>query len=214
MITTLLNWSGGIDSTYCLINWLQTHTKRETILVHHTKIKNHQKRDEAETLAIKNIRTQLSQDGHTNYRYLETTFDYGTLDRRTPIMDHEIIALWTGIILRNPNYWTVKTIITPFMEDLDGRTDRIELWRNIYHTIRPLSWQRNPPPPAQMTFPIMHMSKKQLLDGLPEEYRKLIWWCRRPRKKPKGFYICGQCPTCVSVLSQYPEARQWYPENS
>jgi len=64
--------------------------------------------------------------------------------------------------------------------------DRVEdLW-NVYFSRFGIS--------TKVSYPISHMTKREILDALPDSLRKLCWTCRRP---VNGLEPCGECPSCL-----------------
>ena len=86
---TLLNFSGGIDSAYCLYRYLKDDP-RETLLVHHLNLINKEGRAPHEKQAVKSILDWCVKNGIANFKYIESAFDYGTLGYL--VKDIEIIG--------------------------------------------------------------------------------------------------------------------------
>ena len=102
---TLLLLSGGIDSAYCM--WWALSQGR-ALHVHHVHLKNHEGRLQYEARAVEGILNWMREQVLTNFRYTESSFDYGSI--RWIVKDHCVWAFFIGIILADPQNKDKKTI--------------------------------------------------------------------------------------------------------
>lgn len=187
---TLLNFSGGIDSTYCLYHHLKDNPK-ETLLVHHLNLINREGRAPYEKQAVTNILNWCIRNGMGNFKYIESTFDYGTLGYL--VKDLEVIGFLTGVILRHPGHQKITDVILPMHKSEMARFPG-DSYQRAHHKRKVLA-ETVAMREVNFTFPIIDMTKKQIIEGLPEELFKMTWYCRRPRKGEP----CGKCHTCLQV---------------
>jgi hypothetical protein len=179
----IIQLSGGLDSAYCLYDWLKNNPT-EHIIVHHINLINHEGRAKVEQDATYSILKWLDKNGLDNYFYLESTFDYGSIGYI--IKDVEICGFHIGIILRNKKWDSVQDVILPIYEpEMAIRQKRavklIELVSNKK---------------LNLIYPIKNTTKKETIGKMPQELYELCWFCRKPENnKP-----CGKCNTCKSVI--------------
>lgn len=189
---TLINFTGGLDSTYALWNYLKNNPN-EWFLVHHCNLKNHQKRDVEEIKAVKNILNELKRMGYNNFDYVETTFDYGTTN--TMIHDIEVIGFLTAVLLRDNRRRIGAVSITASADDFTQKSYPLRAetrFRIINTTTRGVE--------PNYDYPIKHLTRKDMIETLPPNLLKLIWYCR----KPKASQRCGKCSTCTKTIPYLP----------
>jgi hypothetical protein len=108
--TTLIQLSGGVDSTYILWKWL-IENPNEYCLVHHIKLINYEQRHDYEIEAIDKVLRWLDNKGLKNYFYVQNTFDYGNFT--SVITDSEICGFHAGILLRSPRWLSINKVLLP-----------------------------------------------------------------------------------------------------
>lgn len=190
---TLINFTGGLDSTYALWDYLKTNPN-DWFLVHHCNLKNFQKRDVEEAKAVKNIINELKRMGHCNFDYVETTFDYGSTN--TMIHDIEVIGFLTGVLLRDTRCRINSIAITASADDFLQKSYplRAETRFRIINTVT-----RGVEPNYE--YPIKHLTRKDMIERIPPNLLKLLWYCRRPRNGQR----CGKCSTCIKTIPYLSE---------
>ena len=179
-------WSGGIDSTYVLAKMLKETTHQ--VHVHHIRLINREKRDEAEENACLNLLPKLKEI--RDFTHTTTLINH----TRIPEIPYDmaIVCFEAGVVSRalelrglKPNKWTIGTHLA------EGHN--YERWEVIKHACNAGAW-----PQTCAEFELFPMvSKKDEMEYL----QKLglfndCWFCRTPKEgKP-----CGNCKTCVEVL--------------
>jgi 7-cyano-7-deazaguanine synthase in queuosine biosynthesis len=182
--TTIIQLSGGIDSAYVLYEWLKNNPN-EYCLVHHIKLKNHEGRISMESKAVKSILKWLTDNGITNYIYLESGFDYGNLG--FIIKDVEVCGFFLGVIIRNNKWTKIKEILMPIYKPEAGkRHTRAQNIRKMVGFNKKY---------IEVKFPIKHLEKVDVLKMIPKDLFELCWWCRTPVESN----VCGKCKTCKEV---------------
>ncbi len=113
----ILNLSGGVDSVFCLYDYLINH--KDKILVHHCIMNNQNKelsdRANYELNAVKKVLNWLDSKSLNNYCYIESRFDHPV--GVAIIQDIEIIGFITGLIVKNNGI--SKCIIPANKHDLE-----------------------------------------------------------------------------------------------
>ena len=182
---TLLNFSGGIDSLYCLWQYALSKTP---LLIHYCELQNWTKRHEQERVAVAKILGWIDKHLPFEYTYLKSSFDYGNL---SIVKDKEVIGFMTGVILRDKRHEVDSVIISSNKEDVsrleyytESEADRIRLMEGVGHK------------KVKYLYPIKDKTKAELISELPKDLLSLSWFCRIPKSgKP-----CGKCKTCKTVL--------------
>lgn len=204
---TLLNFSGGLDSTYCLYHILKNNPDK-TLLVHHCSIINHEGRHRVELNAVQRILGWMVSNGYKNFKFIHTTYDYGNL--KYIVKDKEVIGFQTGVILRAPRNQSVnKVVISSSSEDISN-TEYYKKSEKVRMDVISAVAQR----PVEYVYPIEKMSRVQMMAMLPRSLWNLVWYCRTPLPNGK---TCNRCKTCKQVardLATLNQAQQFAGKNN
>lgn len=183
MSRVLVNFSGGLDSTYCLWHLLE---QGRDVVSHHIVLETSQQRHKHESRAVSAIYAWLRARGHT-FEAIESGFRQGTIPKRQP--DSSIWLPVTGYALRS--YPDIREVVVgshlDSFEGMPGLRRRTEREKNVASTLagRQIRW----------VYPLRSMTKADVLASLPADLRALCWYCRRPT--PDG--PCHSCLTCRQV---------------
>lgn len=171
---TLLNFSGGVDSTCCM--WLYlSKEKKKKLLVHHITLNSTEKRAEYETTAVKNILLWFKKRGMNNFDYINTRIDYGNVPLY--VLDAYPIGFFTGLILMQKRYQNIKYMIRPTILDERIRLgDALEKRRAKETALRTTLAGRE----VEILTPIAEMNKQEIIATMPKDLFKLCWYCRKP----------------------------------
>lgn len=185
--TTLIQLSGGIDSTYVLWKWLKDNPN-EYCIVHHIDIINYEKRNQKELEAVDKILKWLDSQNLKNYFYLQNTFDYGNLT--SLVFDVEVCGFLAGIILRSSRWQSTNNVI---MSIYDADSDRESRRREVMQitALKELN----------VFYPLYGLTKTDLIEEMPDELFNLCWWCRVPYNDE----LCKRCFTCQEVKKSIKE---------
>lgn len=203
---TIVNLSGGVDSTYLLYEYL---SQKKDLIVHHCDMINGEGRYLAEKSATRKVLNWLEQNNLSTFKYYETVFDYGNLPYI--LKDIEVIAVFTSALLRAPIFHHIKEIaVSANSSDESNNPNDISVIsrKAIIDALKP------PFVEAELTFPIIHISKSEMVRTLPKDLLELTWFCRRPvyfnaeglkvghRDKDNAVYAetCKACVPCVKIL--------------
>lgn len=187
---TLLLLSGGIDSAFCMWKAL---SEGRSLHVHHVRLTNHERRLHYEAQAVQDILEWMRGQGLSNFRFTESSFDYGTL--RYIVKDHCIWGLMIGIILANPrNKGVTKVIRTDHADSLPSGPNGIGM-QKAHRRYRNIAWEACERDDIEWEHPIGHMTKAEVIRATPPDLLNLCWWCRTP----KNGKACQCCYTCRQV---------------
>lgn len=186
---TLVNFSGGIDSTYCLYEYLKNNSEKK-LLVHFVSLRNAEGRLKYEQAAVAKVLQWLRSKKLDNFKMVYTGFDYGTM--RYLIQDVEIIGFMSGVLLRNPRYSGVENIIVSANAGdflVGGYELRSARRKEIFKAV---SKGRE----VNYVYPIKDKTKKDLIQLMPKQLFDATWYCRKPTAVGK---TCNKCRTCREV---------------
>jgi 7-cyano-7-deazaguanine synthase in queuosine biosynthesis len=181
--TTLIQLSGGVDSTYVIYDWLKNNPN-EKCIIHHINIKNHEGRIEKEREAVKKIISWFKANKLDNFTYLESSFDYGNVGYI--IKDVEVCSMFLGIIVRNKKWVDLKRIVQSLYKPNGG--ERHERARKILDVV---GYNKK----LEVLYPLEKITKKDVINKMPKDLFELCWWCRKPVNKEP----CKVCATCMEV---------------
>jgi 7-cyano-7-deazaguanine synthase in queuosine biosynthesis len=185
----ILNLSGGVDSTYAL--WSRLKASKERLVVHHVHLVNKEGRCACEAKATASIIKWLHENNLGHFDYVESFFDetsWGFIPE-----DWVIITCLTALLLTSPAYKEIDTVIVPVNKDEEaGLGDKLQ-GRNEKRLMvgRSLSRKNN----LNYIFPIMELTKSQIIKDMSPDLFKLTWYCRRPNNGNP----CHMCTTCALV---------------
>lgn len=194
----LINFSGGVDSTYYLWRWLRENPK-STILVHHCLL--FEKRRALEKKATEDVLNWLHGQNLKNFKYVETEFAKKGI--KGQLYDLEIVYFMAGLVLKgHRNIGTVLMSrckeelfsnkgLHQHMKKPGGDLNNFVVPDNrvsiAMQTAQLIARRR-----VKFISPYQHMPKADMVTELPQQLFDLTWYCRRPRNdKP-----CGKCFSC------------------
>jgi hypothetical protein len=181
--TTLIQLSGGIDSTFVLWWWLMNNPD-EYAVVHHIDLIHYENRNIQELESVDKILKWLDSQGLNNYFYLQNTFDYGNIPGL--VYDVEVCGFTAGIILSCERWSSIEKVLLPIYI-YGNETEREKIRREVMK----LTAKRE----VDCVYPLIGITKEDVMKMMPYELLKLCWYCRTPIDgKP-----CGNCHTCYHV---------------
>ncbi len=198
-LTTFINLSGGVDSTYYLWRWLSEHPN-EKILVHHCLYLKNRLKEEKK--ACDDIIKYLTDHGLDNFKYVETGIQKGTLRGR--ILDIELLAGQTAIVVKM--HPSVKDILLSYCAEESPplhkhlKTHEVDTFDPSHRYTRinrvmEILTERNFNYICYRGKDGGLMSKKEMIHSMPKKLFELTWYCRRPIKGNP----CKMCHTCRKV---------------
>jgi 7-cyano-7-deazaguanine synthase in queuosine biosynthesis len=196
----LLNFSGGLDSTYTLYKHL-IDKPNEKLLVHHCVIINHQNRWQKESKSVKKIIKWISKNVSDNFTYVETMFDSSQLEARC--LDGQIVAFMNGVMFRKPRFRSIKfTYLNTPRDEYDRLGDHLDKLNENFKSIRSIPQESllKKQKYVQKIKPIYllkHTYKRQMIEEMPDKLVRLTWSCRTPKRGKR----CIKCHTCKQLYS-------------
>lgn len=191
--TTLIMFSGGIDSTYLLKKTL-TETD-DIVLAHHIHLMNGERRDQAEAEACKNIKAYCQRE-FREFFYSESTINrrdmaaYG-FDAMTCAFEAGVAAINFGQMY---GHFPDEVMLGYCWEDTQA--EHITEERKNYQRLVMEAGQHPYPdgPPAYVwQDPV---PKQEMIHYLGTDLLDMCWSCRTPRVSQGQFRACGNCFAC------------------
>lgn len=200
----LCMFSGGLDST-AMLHSLLTNKQYEhfDIYVHHIRLKNREKRGNAELNAVRKIvKYYHEREDIREFDYKESEIDTSSMTEDwSPrfSFDIDVVCFMAAqICLAKPQIKYVGSAVTK--DDLEGPQDDTTLARiyeapKIFEAALYLFPQEIPRP--QFIYPTKSLTKEQLWNSMPKNIQQMTWSCRRPVWVGNVPTKCGKCHTCI-----------------
>ncbi|MBI3375793.1 MAG: 7-cyano-7-deazaguanine synthase [Betaproteobacteria bacterium] len=191
-MTTLVMFSGGLDSTAMLVKLL-TETPDE-LRVHHVTMVNREGRAQAEQDAVESI-VAWCKTRYRPFRYSESGLDFSGL-ATIPIDFLSIAYVACQVAIDTPG--CARIAVGTLARDLDEVKRSVsKTQRRIFETMYEVYRARKAGEErVEWVYPVYQLSKAQVASLLPAELRALTWSCRRPVVTSAGYRICGTCKPC------------------
>jgi 7-cyano-7-deazaguanine synthase in queuosine biosynthesis len=199
--STMINFSGGLDATYCLIKELKK-SPPGSVLVHHCNYSNIGSTiyNQLYTKATNKILNQLSE--HYDFKLINSIFDKiksQSLEIIPKSHAVENIAFITSQII-NEHPSINKLIISASYYDLNQGTGYIKRATKRLNILKAYLNNAN----IELVYPIAIKSRDEMYKELPEEYQKLVVSCLYPQEIRSGIYSgCNKCISCISSSEEY-----------
>lgn len=193
--TVLLMFSGGVDSTYLLYDYLRTTTER--VHAHHISLRYpHQQRWRAEDPACERI-VDWCRENLRDFEYSTSRFD---LDFQRIGWDSDLQLLVASKVALNLGPERITLALGWCSDDLERPRVRERQERGV----TPRLWEAlcesagRPKLDRKITMPIVErgLSKADLIAELPDELFHLTWSCRNPVFSGGTPRACGECHAC------------------
>jgi 7-cyano-7-deazaguanine synthase in queuosine biosynthesis len=186
-MTTLVMFSGGLDSTAMLVKLL-AETPDE-LRVHHIRMENREMRARAEQRAVEAI-VAYCRAHYRSFRYSESALDFSTLEA-IPIDYLSIAFVACQVAIDTPGCNRVAVGALAADTDIVNRSARQQrVFQEMYACYRA---RKLGEPSVEWLFPVYEVAKDELAAALPQALLELTWSCRRP---VDGFRPCGTCKAC------------------
>lgn len=182
-----LGLSGGIDSAWCAHHYL---SQGIPLWLHHVRLADWEGRQDVEDEAVKAILRWINRKGWMHLvTYTRSEVDFGTL-RWIPKNFH-LWAYFAGAVMASPKGRSIRSVVIPRHSDAFTSEAGAQASNEAYLTHIKTIAKREP----VLEFPMVHMTKAQVVQDIPADLLALTWWCRTPKAgKP-----CHQCMTCKQV---------------
>jgi len=188
-MTTLVMFSGGLDSTAMLVKLLTTSA--DELRVHHIRMVNRERRDRAESRAVESI-VAYCRAHYRPFRTSESALDFSGLEA-IPIDYVSIAFVACQVAIDTPGCDRIAIGSLAADTDIANRTARMRrVFDEMYACYRA---RKLGEPRVDWIFPVFDTPKADLAAALPEELLGLTWSCRRP---VNGFEPCMTCKACLA----------------
>jgi 7-cyano-7-deazaguanine synthase in queuosine biosynthesis len=186
-VTTLVMFSGGLDSTAMLVKLLAASA--DELRVHHIRMVNREGRDRAESRAVASI-VAYCRARYRPFRYSESALDFSALEA-IPIDYLSIAFVACQVAIDTPGCNRIAIGALGSDTDIANRAARQKrVFEEMYACYRA---RKLGEPRVEWTFPVFDTPKSELAAALPQELLDLTWSCRRP---VEGFRPCLVCKAC------------------
>jgi len=191
-MTTLVMFSGGMDSTAMLVKLLIE--SRDELRVHHIHMANREMRARAEGSAAERI-VAYCRERYRAFRYSESALDFTSLEA-IPIDYVSIAYVACQVAIDTPR---CDRIAVASLSRDTAIADRSARQRQVFDAMYACYRARKlGEPKVEWIYPVYDCSKRQIAEMLPPELMALTWSCRRPVEKPGGWAPCGGCKACLA----------------
>jgi 7-cyano-7-deazaguanine synthase in queuosine biosynthesis len=191
-MATLVMFSGGLDSTAMLVKLLGE--TRDELRVHHIRMANKERRDDAEQRAVEAI-VAWCRDRYRPFRYSESGLDFADLEA-IPIDYLSIAFVACQVAIDTPRCDRIAVAALARDTDIENRSAR---QRRVFDVLYECYRARKlGEPQVQWIYPVYHSTKRELAERLPRELVELTWSCRRPVREAERWRPCGACKACLA----------------
>ena len=191
-MTTLVMFSGGMDSTAMLVKLLTQ--SGDELRVHHIRMANREMRAQAEGRAVERILAWCRQR-HRPFQYSESGLDFTALEA-IPIDYLSIAYVACQVAIDTPGCNRIAVASLSRDTDIANRSARQrQVFDAMYACYRA---RKLGEPQVEWVYPVYDCSKAEIAALLPAELAALTWSCRRPVAKPGGWAPCGACKACLA----------------
>jgi len=191
-MTTLVMFSGGLDSTAMLVKLLEQTA--DELRVHHIRMVNREGRAGAEQAAVERI-VAYCRPRYRPFRYSESGLDFAALEA-IPIDYLSIAFVACQVAIDTPG--CTRIAVAALARDTDI-ANRLARQRRVFETLYECYRARKlGEPQVEWVTPVYDSSKHELAAALPAELAALTWSCRRPVASAGGWRPCGVCKACLA----------------
>jgi len=191
-VTTLVLFSGGLDSTAMLVKLLAQGG--DELRVHHIRMVNREGRAEAEQAAVERI-VGWCRGRYRPFRYSESGLEFSELEA-IPIDYLSIAFVACQVAIDTPGCNRVAVASLARDTDIANRSARQRrVFDALYECYRARSLGE---PQVDWIYPVYERSKAELAAMLPREVLDMTWSCRRPVPGREGLRACGTCKACLA----------------
>jgi 7-cyano-7-deazaguanine synthase in queuosine biosynthesis len=186
-MTTLVMFSGGLDSTAMLVKLLSETA--DELRVHHIRMVNKERRDGAEQRAVEAI-VAYCRRHYRAFRYSESGLEFAELEA-IPIDYLSIAFVACQVAIDTAGCTRVAVGALEADTDIVNRTARQRrVFDAMYECYRA---RKLGEPRLEWIFPVYHAAKAELAAALPPELLDLTWSCRRPVEGLRPCLVCKAC---------------------
>ena len=191
-MTTLVMFSGGLDSTAMLVKLLAQ--SRDELRVHHIRMLNREGRAGAEQAAVESILAWCRRH-YRAFRYSESGLDFAQLEA-IPIDYLSIAYVACQVAIDTPGCNRIAVASLSRDTDIVNRAARQrQVFDAMYACYRA---RKLGEAQVEWLYPVYECTKAEIAAMLPAELAALTWSCRRPVARQGGWAACGTCKACLA----------------
>jgi 7-cyano-7-deazaguanine synthase in queuosine biosynthesis len=190
-MTTLVMFSGGLDSTAMLVKLLAEPREemRDELRVHHIRMVNREGRDRAESRAVESI-IAYCRTHYRAFRTSESVLDFAELEA-IPIDYLSIAFVACQVAIETPGCDRIAVAALSTDTDIANRSARQRrVFDAMYECYRA---RKLGEPRVEWLYPVYDTPKAELAAALPQELLDLTWSCRRPLEGLRPCLVCKAC---------------------
>ncbi|MFW6242767.1 MAG: hypothetical protein ACOC2W_01275 [bacterium] len=187
--TVFCLWSGGLDSTYMIWDYLN---KGYFVKAGYVEIKNNKHKTKIELKAIKEMVKIFNE---YNFVYLDKITTISINNGFSFLTNFSQIPIWLLSILID--HECDKIAIGYVMND--DAISYLDDFQKIYKSYKSLYKYEDKKYPI-LEFPLKKENKEYIYNSLPENLRKHIVFCETPILKNKKYIPCLKCDSCKTRL--------------
>src|SRR4051812_21323917 len=191
-MTTLVMFSGGLDSTAMLVKLLAD--TGDDLRVHHIRLANRERRAEAEQAAVERI-VAWCRNRYRPFRYTASALEFAELEA-IPI-DYLCVAFVAcQVAIDTPGCDHIAVAALARDTDIENRSARQRrVFDALYECYRA---RKLGEPSVEWIYPVYQSTKPELAGSLPPELVALTWSCRQPVPEAGNWRPCGACKACLA----------------
>jgi 7-cyano-7-deazaguanine synthase in queuosine biosynthesis len=186
-------WSGGADST-CLVETCLADESYDVVMAGYVHLADQPAKADSEIEAIARMVPILrARDGRFIWLGTLMSVDFDKTNRNLAYKQVPIwlLALVEGI--RNEVDEVALGYIKNTHPEVEDVTAHIETIERIYAAYQPL--MHGPMP--RLVFPLLHLTKAEVLARLSPELRAHTVYCEAPLRDGEAYRPCGRCRICL-----------------
>jgi 7-cyano-7-deazaguanine synthase in queuosine biosynthesis len=186
--------SGGLDSLGALHLLLTESPRYYNIHCHHIQMVNDENRWEAEDRAVSKISAYYTMKGGRQFGLSTSRIDMPTFNSKYS-WDMWHLNLVAGAICEACP--SVEKVALGRTKDDDRAGYDLDYWkvveksRGLFDVLTACK--------VEKIYPVVHLTKQEIYDSLPQELRVMAWSCRRPQWRTSTPVPCGHCVACVET---------------
>lgn len=195
----LIMLSGGLDSAYVLYKTLKETS--DNVWAHHIILKNLvEVRWEEELESTKKIVEYCQKIRKFEYSESEWGFNF----KRYLGWDIDLVVFTAAQIIPNIYHYGKVTLVTGRVKEDDQVNASVNQTIHTQALWEAVIKKHEKYVEKEISKPIRHLYKKDIIKDIPKELFDMVWYCRRSDEgKP-----CGRCRSCRDIQKALDEINQ------
>lgn len=191
--------SGGLDSAYVLYKTLKD--TQDNVWAHHIILKNLvEDRWKEELESTKKIVEYCKKIRNFSYSQSEWGFYFKSYLG----WDIDLVAFTAAQIIPNIFHYGKVTLVTGRVKEDDESSTSLSQTQYTQALWEAAIKKHERRVEKEISKPIRHMCKKEIIQDIPKELFDMVWYCRKSNEgKP-----CGRCRSCKDMKKALDEINQ------